>query len=183
MKTNMMTRILAAAAAFCVCYFAVGFFQPDKQRLATLRAVCENTSSSVLEASYACQRVADATSDPDLKFLAQYAVTVFSALDNYGYKSIGQVQHTGPEAAFGKGFLAGYFHPLSALTGGVKTVYLLWNASKAEYAERAVAASYCRSMAVAIGLSLTAAAAVFVLMSRRSRDSRQPREIAQPVLA
>jgi hypothetical protein len=172
MKTNMMTRILAAAAAFCVCYFAVGFFQPDKQRLATLRAVCENTSSSVLEASYACQRV-----------VAQYAVTVFSALDNYGYKSIGQVQHTGPEAAFGKGFLAGYFHPLSALTGGVKTVYLLWNASKAEYAERAVAASYCRSMAVAIGLSLTAAAAVFVLMSRRSRDSRQPREIAQPVLA
>jgi hypothetical protein len=37
----------AADAAFCVCYCAAGLFQPDRQRLAALRAVCKNTSSSV----------------------------------------------------------------------------------------------------------------------------------------
>ena len=183
MKTNMMTRILAAAAAFCVCYFAVGFFQPEKQRAAALRAVCENTSSSVWDANYTCQRVADTASDPDLKFLAQYAATVFSTLDDYGYKSICEVRNTSGVGALGKGLLAGYFHPLSVLKGGVKTVCLLWNVSKAERAEQAVVASYCRSVAVALGLSLAAAATTFVMMSRRSRDFRQPRENAQPVPA
>ena len=131
-----------------------------------------------MEASYACQRVADTTSDPNLEFLARYAATGFSALDDYGYKSIGEVRNTSGAAAFGKGFLAGYFHPLSALKGGVKTIYLLWNASKAERAEHAVAARYCWSVAVGVGLSLAAAATVFVQMSRRSPDSRLPREIA-----
>jgi len=179
MKTNMMTGILAASAAFCVCYFAVGFFQPDKQRAAALRAVCENTSSPVWEANHTCQRVADTASDPDLKFLAQYAATMFSTLDDYGYKSISEVRNTSGVGALGKGLLASYLNPLSSLKGGVKTAYLLWNVREAERAKQAVVASYCRSVAVAIGLSLAAAATAFVMISRRSRDFRQPRENAQ----
>jgi len=93
-----------------------------------------------------------------------------------------EIRSTTGAGAIIKGLETALSRPLSALKGMGKTVYLLWNQSKAERAEAVVMRGYAESVALAVGVSLMAAIAAFCLMIWHGRGYRQsvPAFLAQP---
>lgn len=172
MKT-IIARILIPVAVFVACYLTIGQLQTERQHIATLKAVIQGAYGTLTEAGRACESVATATSDPDVKFLADYMATAFSALDNYGYKTMAEIRSTTGAGAIIKGLETSLSRPLSALKGVGKTVYLLWNQPKAERAEAVVMRGYAESAALAVGVSLVAAITAFCLMIWHGRGYRQ----------
>jgi hypothetical protein len=133
---------------------------------------------SIVEAE--CDRVAQTSADPQLRFVAQHLGRYADIFRASGYKTIGQVSTSSPWEAFGRGFVLGFQSPTTAL----KIIPLWWNSDEFDQsgtllAERYGALRYYPAVAgvgiaglltFAIGAWLNARARTLTPAGRGSRE-------------
>jgi len=154
-------RVIAAVVAFFVAYFIFTLFQTERGRCNKLARLWNASSGSLLELSTASKQISDATSDKELKFVADYMSTLASAYYDGGVRDLSEVKRDSGIDMFTTGFVNGIVNPIGSLKNMAKTAWLLWSKSEFEKALGALDSRYSGLNGWAIFFGLIAAVACF----------------------
>lgn len=170
---NPKMKIVLAVVTFFIAYFFVTLFQTERGRCNKLASLWDASSGSLVELSTASKQISDATSDDELKFVADYLSTLASSYDDGGVHDLSEVKRGSGIDMFAAGFVNQAVNPVGALKNIAKTAWLFWKQSDFETALNIVGNRYGGLNGWAIFIGIAGAIAAFTSL-KSSRIVKWP---------